>query len=202
MLALRRMGCSGLAFVDGHLEFRHPGNSSAIGSAAGDDLALVAGRGMADLTSMEGLRPLVRDEDVMAISFRSGDEYAAEAQTVGITVLDVAHLRRGASDARHAAIAVLEQPGLAGFWIHLDADVLDAAIMPAVDSPEPGGITFGELVQLTQKLNQLAVRGGPRDHCIRPDLDQDAQRNWHEDLQMYSSMPSLSLQSPQWPRCC
>lgn len=94
MLALRRMGCYALAFVDGHLEFRHPGNSSAIGSAAGEDLALVTGRGMADLTNMKGLRPLVRDEDVMATSFRSGDEYAAEAQTVGITVLDVAHLRR------------------------------------------------------------------------------------------------------------
>ena len=44
MLALRRMGRYGLAFVDGHLDFRHPGNSSAVVSAAGEDLVLVTGR--------------------------------------------------------------------------------------------------------------------------------------------------------------
>src|SRR4029450_10655710 len=45
MLALRRRGRYGLVFVDGHSDFRHPGNSDAVGSAAGEDLPLVTGRG-------------------------------------------------------------------------------------------------------------------------------------------------------------
>ncbi|HLM21574.1 MAG TPA: arginase family protein, partial [Propionibacteriaceae bacterium] len=45
MLALRRRGPYGLAFVDGHLDFRHPGNSSRLSAVAGEDLAVVTGRG-------------------------------------------------------------------------------------------------------------------------------------------------------------
>jgi arginase len=45
ILALRRRGRYGLAFLDGHSDFRHPANSSRVGAAAGEDLALVTGRG-------------------------------------------------------------------------------------------------------------------------------------------------------------
>ena len=107
---------------------------------------------MADLTNMEGLRSLVRDEDVMAMGFEPGDKYATEVQAVGITALDASYLGWRASGARHAAIVILTQPELADFWIHLDADVLDAVIMPAVESPEPGRLTFDELVQLLREL--------------------------------------------------
>jgi arginase len=31
------------------------------------------------------------------------------------------------------------------FWVHLDADVLDPRWMPAVDSPDPGGMSPEEL---------------------------------------------------------
>jgi hypothetical protein len=44
------------------------------------------------------------------------------------------------ADPVAAAERALERFGdVDGFWIHVDADVLDAATMPAVDSPEPGG---------------------------------------------------------------
>ena len=45
MLTLRRRGRYGLAFIDGHLDFRHPGNSSRLSAVAGEDLAVVTGRG-------------------------------------------------------------------------------------------------------------------------------------------------------------
>jgi arginase len=51
MLALRRMGRYGLAFMDGHSDFRHVGNSAGVGAAAGEDLALVTGRGRCAATS-------------------------------------------------------------------------------------------------------------------------------------------------------
>jgi len=41
---------------------------------------------------------------------------------------------------------------LAGFWIHVDADVLDPAVLPAVDSPEPGGPGLEELAELLAPL--------------------------------------------------
>jgi arginase len=63
-LALRRRGRHGVAFLDGHSDFRHPGNSPAVGSAAGEDLALVTGRGQPDVNDLEDRSPYVRDGDV------------------------------------------------------------------------------------------------------------------------------------------
>ena len=57
MLALRRIGRFGLAFLDGHLDFRHPGNAELVGAAAGADLALVTGRGSDRIADIEGLGP-------------------------------------------------------------------------------------------------------------------------------------------------
>ena len=47
---MRRLGAEiegriGLVFIDGHSDFRHPGNAPYVGAAAGEDLALVTGRG-------------------------------------------------------------------------------------------------------------------------------------------------------------
>jgi arginase len=39
----------------------------------------------------------------------------------------------------------LSAPALDGFWVHLDADILDDAIMPAVDYRMPGGLSWDEL---------------------------------------------------------
>ena len=59
MLALKRRGRYGLVFLDAHSDFRHPGNAPAIGAAAGEDLAIVTGRGDARLTDLEGFGPYV-----------------------------------------------------------------------------------------------------------------------------------------------
>jgi len=37
---------------------------------------------------------------------------------------------------------------LDGFWIHLDADVCDDSIMPAVDYPPDGGLSYSEPSEL------------------------------------------------------
>jgi arginase len=38
--------------------------------------------------------------------------------------------------------------GAGGFWIHVDADALDDAIMPAVDYRLPGGLSWEELTSV------------------------------------------------------
>jgi arginase len=40
----------------------------------------------------------------------------------------------------------LARDGLAGFWIHVDLDVLEDTIMPAVDYRMPNGLSWAELM--------------------------------------------------------
>lgn len=174
MLALRRIGRYGLVFIDGHLDFRHPGNAEALGAAAGEDLALVTGRGGSVLTNLEGQGSLVKESDVIAIGFRSDDEYAAEVQQTGMTTIHAAQLQQeGATQVAHIALETLRQRPIQGYWIHLDADVLDPALMPAVDTPAPGGLTFQELTHLLQALLRTDLAVGLEFTVFDPDLDPD-----------------------------
>jgi arginase len=76
LLALRRRGRYGLLFIDGHADF-YQADAEPNGEAASMDLALATGRGPAIVTNLEGRRPLVRDEDVVALGRR--DAEVAEA---------------------------------------------------------------------------------------------------------------------------
>jgi arginase family enzyme len=62
---------------------------------------------------------------------------------------------------------------LDGFWIHLDADVLDAAVMPAVDSPEPGGPDLDQLAGLLRPLVNHPKALGMELTIYDPKLDPD-----------------------------
>jgi arginase len=115
-LAMRRVGRFGLAFLDGHTDFRHVGNSEYVGSAAGEDLALVTGRGQADLTDLEGLSPYIDDEDVAVIGPRADDGYLDEVRNAGIAIWTVGELRaQGSSEALEASLNRLERSDLDGF---------------------------------------------------------------------------------------
>jgi arginase len=144
MLAVQRRGRYGLAFVDAHSDFRHPGNSPAVGAAAGEDLALVTGRG--------GER-LVRDEDVVAIGIREDDLYLEEIRAAGITVAD--------------DVKFPDRP----FWVHFDVDVLDESVMPAVDSPTPGGLGWQAAEELLHRLVWAEGAVGLEVTIFDPDLD-------------------------------
>jgi arginase len=172
-LALRRVGRFGLVAVDASADFRHPGNSDRVGAAGGEELALATGRGQLDLTDLEGLQPYLKDEDVRLFGIRdSYDEDRAELAALKIPTVTVGDLREWGADAlARATVQSLEAPDLGGFWVHLDADVLDPSVMPAVDSPDPDGLRPDELVALLRPLV-----GSPR--CVGlnvtiydPDLD-------------------------------
>ncbi|HWD78632.1 MAG TPA: arginase family protein, partial [Kribbella sp.] len=75
-----------------------------------------------------------------------------------------------------AALAHLTGRGggeLDGVWVHLDVDVLDAAVMPAVDSPEPDGIGHEELRTLLRALLADPKCVGMDVGIFDPDLDPD-----------------------------
>jgi arginase len=51
----------------------------------------------------------------------------------------------GVAAAATSAVERLTKAELDGFWIHLDADVLDDTVMPAVDCRMPEGLSWDEL---------------------------------------------------------
>ena len=60
-----------------------------------------------------------------------------------------------------------------GAAIALDTDVLDPAIMPAVDSPEPGGLADDELVALLRVFAASELATGMQVTIFDPELDPD-----------------------------
>ncbi|MEV6812594.1 arginase family protein [Micromonospora sp. NPDC051296] len=176
-LAMHRLGEAvggriGLVFVDGHSDFRHPGNASYVGAAAGEDLALVTGRGQADLAAIEGRRPYFRDIDVVVLGIRAQDEYRLDLQAAGIITRPVPALRAEGA-ARTAQWAHEQLADCAGYWVHIDVDVLDPAVLPAVDAPDPGGIAFAELEILLAGLVDTPHCLGVELTVFDPDYDPD-----------------------------
>jgi arginase len=177
LLALRRTGRRhGLLFLDGHADFYQP-EASTTGEAADMDLALSTGRGPDVVTNLEGLRPLMRDADVAMIGQRDAEQaagYGSPPVPPTIFNQDLATLRRqGAEETARAAIEHLARKDLDGFWIHLDVDVLDDAIMPAVDYRMPDGLSWDELAIVLNAAMRSGKARGINVTIFNPDLDQD-----------------------------
>jgi arginase len=177
LLALRRSGRYGLCFIDGHADFYQP-EASSTGEVAEMELGLVTGRGPDILADIDSLKPLVRDEDVVVIGFRHAERAAAQGsrdvRETDIDVFDLQQIRTsGIAPAAEATVRLLETDELAGVWIHLDADVLDDAIMPAVDYRLEGGLSFSELSELLKRLLASGRAVGMTVTIFNPALDTD-----------------------------
>jgi arginase len=176
MLGLRRIGRYGLFFVDGHADFYQP-EAEPNGEVASMDLAIVSGRGPTVLTDIDGLRPLVRDEDIVAFGFRDAEqqrEYGSQdIRDTAIHAFELADVRElGAALAVEQAAEILVLNDVEGFWIHLDADVLDDAVMPAVDYRLPGGLSWNELRDTLRTLMATGNAVGLNVGIFNPVLDQ------------------------------
>lgn len=199
-LALSRradeLGSLGLVFIDGHSDFRHAGNAAYIGAAAGEDLAIATGRGQADLAGIENRRPYLRDTDVVVLGIRPHDEYRIDLQAAGIATRAVPALRTEGA-AKTARWARDHLAHCTGFWVHLDVDVLDPSVMPAVDAPDAGGIAYGELEQLLSGLVSDPRCLGLEFTVFDPDYDPQG-RYATELVQVLSNglAPVVSAQSP------
>jgi arginase len=172
-LALKRLGRYGVVYLDGHSDFRTVDNAPYVGAAGGEALALITGRGQADLTDLEGLEPYTRDTDAVLLGIRADDEYAADVVKAGIPVWPASTIAQDVNAAAAGTLEHLERDELDGFWVHLDVDILDAEIMPAVDSPDPGGIDHGQLQALLRPLLASPKCVGIDVGIFDPDLDPD-----------------------------
>jgi arginase len=175
LLGLRPRGGPpvGLAYVDGHADFATP-EESRTGSAASMCLALAVGRGDTPLARLSAEGPLVRAEDTVLIGRRDHAEpwYGHDALRAAplLDLPDEAVRERGLDGT---ARATLERLGSleGGFWIHVDADVLDPIDLPAVDSPEPGGLRLSELRDLLRPLVHHPRARGMELTIYDPELD-------------------------------
>jgi arginase len=173
LLALRRRGGRhGLLFLDGHAD-SWPPTQEPRGEAASCDLLLATGGG----PDLLGTGALVRAADVVLLGRRDvdgDDDGPTPPPPAGVLDLPADAVRAGGAEAAAAmALARLARPGLDGFWVHLDADVLDDAAVPAVDYRMPGGLS---LVELGAVLRAAMASGrvlGLHVTILNPRLDTD-----------------------------
>src|SRR5690606_39200994 len=79
--------------------------------------------------------------------------------------------RTGFAAAAENVLQRVARDELDGFWVHLDADVIDPGLMPAVDSPGPGGPGIDELVELLRPLVRHPRALGLQLTIYDPELD-------------------------------
>jgi arginase len=93
------------------------------------DIAIVTGRGPDILTNIDGLKSLVRDEDVVLFGYRDAKRSSSygsqDVMDTDMLVLDLLKIRElKINNAASMDVSRLLKDELDGFWIHLDADVL------------------------------------------------------------------------------
>jgi len=181
LLGIRRTGGHGLVHLDGHSDFLQPSfypPQYPLHSAAGMDLALATGRGEALLTKWPGIEgPLAEDADV----FQLGERYSPKPDGkielfagTPISQLSIQRLRRiGLAAAAGEIGTMLAVRSIRGAWLHVDTDVLDQSVMPAVDSPGTPGLMFDELAWLIRAIMATGRIGGADVAIYDPDLDPD-----------------------------
>jgi arginase len=178
LLALRHhSGRYGLFFIDGHADFYQP-EASVSGEVADMDLAIISGRGPDILTNINGLKPYVRDEDIVLFGYRDAEQSATygsqDVRDTNMHVIDLLEIKKlKTRNAVSLATKSLLKNHIEGFWIHLDADVLDDTIMPAVDYRLDDGLSYSDLTEVLNVLLATNRAVGMTITIFNPRLDLD-----------------------------
>ena len=136
------------------------------------------GRGDTPLARLGGDEPLASPANVVLVGRRDDADapwYGQDALRSS-PLLDLPHAvvrEQGPAAIARTVLERLDRPGLGGFWIHVDADVLDPVALPAVDSPEPGGLEIEELAELLVPLVRHPRALGLELTIYDPALDPD-----------------------------
>jgi arginase len=164
---------TGLWFVDGHADY-FDGESSPTGEAADMDLAILTGYGPPGL--LERDEPLLEPAAVILLGHRPAELHPDVAREnarldPAIHALTAPEVRkRGAARVGSDAAARLAgRPA----WLHLDLDVLDEGVLPAVSYPQPLGLDWDELVALVRPLVGAPNLLGVSVADFNPDRDAD-----------------------------
>lgn len=149
--AHKAAGKFGLLWCDAHMDAHTPVSASQGkwgGHFHGTPLAHLLGHGDRDLSEIAGKKAKLAGKYVALIGTRSY-EPAEQAflQKMGVRVFDMLEIKqRGLQAVLHDALQIV---GAApkGWGISFDADMLAPRDMPAVGTPEAGGISFKDCLQ-------------------------------------------------------
>src|SRR5450432_572838 len=172
MMALKQLGNYGLFFLDGHTDYMWPELSGTKG-AAGMDLAIATGHCHPKLSDILNQSPYVNEQNVWCVGNREYDEkYVKTIEDSDINYFGLDKLREtGVVKCCLAFLEMVSKNDLDGFWIHLDVDVLDDEIMPAVDSRAAGGLSYRELREILSVILNSKKVVGMEITILDPDLD-------------------------------
>jgi arginase len=171
-IALRQRGRHGLFFLDGHTDYVSPANSASK-AVAGMDLAIATGYGHEKLTDILNLRPYFSQRHVWCVGNREFDPVVVdEIRKSDIHYVDLNTLREtGLKKCTSDFLDMVENEALDGFFLHLDVDVLNDDIMPAVDSRQEGGLSYPEMHQILVPLLSSPKALGIEITILDPTLD-------------------------------
>jgi arginase len=143
------------------------------------DLALATGRTPAGFGPIGGFDPLISEDRVAVLGYRVHDDgtdtnRGTHIDDTDISAIDLADVRQlGLERAIADALAIVARDELDGFWIHIDADVLDDALMPAVDYRNLGGLSWEELTTIVRSAVASGRAPGLDLTIFNPALDPD-----------------------------
>jgi arginase len=167
-------GQPGLLFVDGH-EDAWPPRASPTGEAADCELGLALRMFDDGLGSrLRAVLPRIRAGDVIAVGPRdTGELAAAGVPTLAGRLRALIRPPELAAGGGVAAAAAVAATLPAPWWLHTDLDVLATTELAAVDYPQPGGLTWRQLGQLTSAALATPGCAGWSVCIYNPDLDPD-----------------------------
>ncbi len=172
--AQRSLGDVGLVYLDGHLDL-YDGKTSPTGEAADMPISVVVGRGPASWVDAAGVTTdpgrvwLVGPRDLEE-ALMYGHPHPRDIP--GLTHIDAETIRERGASTVGASVGSDASDG-AGFWVHLDVDVLDQRAFPATDYLMDGGLEVAELTDLLRPLLTTSACVGVSVGCFNPDKDPD-----------------------------
>jgi arginase len=153
-------GTPGMLWMDTHGDFNTPGTTPS-GYIGGMCLAFACGRGPSISKEVDSMMPLVNEANLVHFGSRDLDPPELAAMRASpmelITMTDVKRQGFERSLARGIKFLVDRAD-----WIilHVDLDVTDPSLIPAVNYPTSGGMTLGELsssIRATLATGKLGV---------------------------------------------
>lgn len=172
--ALRqRFGPVGLWFFDGHPDYLD-GETSETGETADMELAILTGDGAPTLTNLAGA-PMVHPEDVALLGHRTEDLDEPSAVELRRLPAELRRIDAAAIVADPTAAGTLARSWLSArnrpVWLHIDLDVLDPGVLPAVTYPQARGLNWDALAEAIEPLAASPLLVGVSIADFRPDLD-------------------------------
>jgi arginase len=166
----------GLAHLDGHLDL-YDEKTSPLGEAADMPVAVALGLGPARWVEAAGT-PLKPDA-TWIVGYRDREDSLRDGMVMpedfepAVNCLSTEELREAGMDAAGSRVADALATSTAGYWVHLDLDIVDPGLFFANDAPVPDGIDWDELTGLMTPLLRSPALAGFSLGCYNPEKDRD-----------------------------